>query len=205
MDIPPIMIIALVVFSSTISAIVVHYWHSKGGEYKESDRFSPEQYSTSGASALPAVVNEAQRSLDQALQTHSEQSKKATQMAQINGLILTILVGIAADFDVDGMSKYLVFGGGGFFTISTIIAVLGTRGHTMTIGVNPTDFDKVFRHNLNDDQYRLWILNRGYRKWIEDGKAKVAKKRTLVKWSILTFLFGAILVAVGFFLMFNGF
>jgi len=169
MDISLRWTIALVVFFSVASAIIVYYLNSRKGGFESSDPYKPEQYEPKESSALPAAVNEAQRTLDQALQTHSEQSKKAIQMAQINGLILTLLVAIIANFDITGVSKFLVFAGGGFFTISIVIAVLGTMGHTMTIGANPIDFDKIFRHELNDDQYRLWLLDQGYRPWIEGG------------------------------------
>lgn len=192
-------LIAIVVFS-LMTAVVVHYLHEREGEYETSDPYYPETYDPSGESALPQAIAEAQRTLDEGLNIHSEQTNKAIKMAQINGVIITALIAIISNFKF-GYLMHLVFVLSGVcFTTSTILAVLGTRGQSMTIGIGRNEFDKIIEYDLSKKHYNLWMLNHAYREWVEEGQHKVGRKRAYVRFSIAMFLCGVVIVTIGFFI-----
>lgn len=203
MDISVELAISGMILSSLLVALMVHYYHTKDTGYLTPKPYQPAKYDPSGDSALPAAVRESQRTLNQALQVHSEQTKKAIQMAQINGIIITALIAIISNFDFSDLLNSLLSIGGVLFAVSTVLAVFGTRGQSMTIGIGTQDFDSLIEYDLDNDQYNLWMLNEGYRSWIEEGRKKVARKRNYVRWSILIFLVGLLIVMTGFFISFS--
>jgi len=153
---------------------------------------------------LRQLHSDAQRVLDEEIQTFSDLSSKAIQLAQVNGLILTILIAVANQVSVTAYLNILTGLGTVFLLVSTVLSVWAYSTHEIDVGIGPGVIDRTLEKRPSEAEYRYWILSGVYKDSMADAKMRADKKGTKVRWAICSFLGGLLTIFAGIFHSLHG-
>lgn len=149
------------------------------------------------ARALGHAHGDAQVVLEQTLQTFADLSDKAFRLVRLNGLVITILIAIASQVELKAYANIPSVASLLLFISSTLFAVLAYKIQTIDGGISTEAFQKLTAYKLREKEYLNWVLTLGYPLWITDGVRKSNQKEQWIRYSLLAFLGGIVMLLAG--------
>lgn len=148
--------------------------------------------------ALMLMRQDASKTLERTLQKHDAHQKKATQLIQINGVVISLL--LAAGSQV-GLNCLLVLGGASF-VISALLSGYALRGARLKIALSSEQIASNIEAELTKNQYLRWYFEHFYYQSFKDLNKKTTKRAERVRNSLRAFLGGIVLIAIGIVIQF---
>lgn len=171
----------------------------KGCQYRgmadeDGEEFPHDEFSND---MLELMREDATQTIERSLRKHDAHQKKAIQMVQINGIVISILIAAASQVPLQTNFNTLLYVGPGFFLTSAVVAGVTLRGHNLAVGISPNQITRNIDSDLSKTQYFVWYFNEFYQEAITDISDKTSSRATIVKWSVYLFLAGLIVTTAG--------
>lgn len=143
--------------------------------------------------ALRMMREDASKTLDRTLQKHDSHQKKAVQIIQVNGVVISLLLAASTQIALN----IWLMAGGSLFVISALAAGYSLRGTNVAVGLSPSQITANIEHELTETQYLRWYLEHFYYQAFPDLNEKTADRARRVRRSLYAFLGGLILTTSG--------
>lgn len=143
--------------------------------------------------ALRMMREDASKTLDRTLQKHDSHQKKAVQIIQVNGVVISLLLAASTQITLN----LWLMAGGCLFVISALTAGYSLRGTNVAVGLSPSQITANIEHELTETQYLRWYLEHFYHQAFPDLNGKTADRARRVRWSLYAFLGGLLLTTSG--------
>jgi len=147
--------------------------------------------------ALELMREDASKTIDRLMQKHDAHQKKATQILQLNGVTVSVLLAAASQAELSNSPNCLLYIGPSFFLISGIISAIALRGQTLRAGISFDQIDKNVEAELTKTQYLLWYLYEFYGEAAESLYEKLETRKSRTELAVNTFLIGLLITAGG--------
>lgn len=146
------------------------------------------------------AIDDAQRTLNQQLVAFNDISEKSWRIVRFNLLISTLFIGIFTNISKSSSFQriniiLILFGSIGFI-LSTIIAIIGQTGKSVSIGINTKSFKSVRENDPREIVY-LYMALEEYEKAIESTHKKTMQNRKCIQISKWLTLAGATFLSIG--------
>jgi hypothetical protein len=148
-------------------------------------------------SALKQVHTDIIRTLNRSLDVQVKLGDKSIQLVQIDGLLLTILVGAGVQLGFGPYMNLLTASGVILILVSMCAGVAGYLTKQVHIGIGPEDIEVVSEYNLSESEYLHWVTSRGYSQWVRESETTNNRKEKWVQIAIFALLIGMILIVAG--------
>lgn len=146
---------------------------------------------------LRHLHEDSKRLYDELLRTYESTADKAIKLAQVNGVVLTILIATAGIIGLDTWINPLTIFGTFLFVVSGMIAVFAYRTIKIGIGVHIEDLVYILEKDHTELDYHQWMVEDLYPEMIPDAMYIVDQKGAWVDRSILAFGWGLIILFTG--------
>lgn len=146
---------------------------------------------------LRHLHGDSKRLYDELLRTYESSADKSIKLAQVNGVVLTILIATAGVIGLDTWINPLTIFGTFLFVVSGMIAVFAYRTIKMGIGVHIEDLVYILEKDHTELDYHQWMVEDLYPEMIPDTMDIVDQKGAWVDRSILAFGWGLIILFTG--------
>lgn len=143
--------------------------------------------------ALAMMREDASKTLDRTLQKHDGHQKKAVQLIQVNGVVLSLL--LAAGTQIRPNLSLLA--AGVLFVGSALLSGYALIGTKVNIGLDPEQVTANIEAELDKNLYLRWYLEEFYYPAFNDLSDKTADRARRVRYSLYSFLGGLLMTVVG--------
>lgn len=152
---------------------------------------------TDHLAALERLQPEAQRSLDQRIHTFTGLGDRAISLIQIDGLILTIIIAAAVEFDVAATyTNPLIFFGIFAFVVSILSAGWALFTPSGNVGIGSGRINSILEEEQTQREYLPQITAK-YKSWISEVTRYNRQRGEHLLRSLKAFLGGIVLIIVG--------
>lgn len=150
--------------------------------------------------AYRQAIVDARRTLDQQLTAFNDIGEKAWRLVRLNGLIATVYVAAVAntfeDLAFTPITMTIIGFGGVFLGISTLLAMIGQREHSVPIGQSPDSLRSLRETDPTEIAY-LYKTIESYEQWIDIVNKRTSSNARAVNWSKYVLLCGIMLIIAG--------
>lgn len=138
--------------------------------------------------ALELMREDAINTVERLMRKHDAHQKKAIQMMQLNGVVISILIAGSSQIQIQNGLNFLLYLGPTLFLISAIFSGIALRGHKLSIGLDPNQIEQHIKEGLTKTQYLLWHLVVFYENAIDSLYEKTNTRAKWIRLSIYAFL-----------------
>lgn len=146
--------------------------------------------------AMEYAREDATQTLERAIAKHEGHGKRAIQLVQVNGIVLSILIAAASQVQVAQFSTIFLITTPLLFLFSGGVALYAYRSQTLPIGLPAAEVQKILDNELSADQYLYWYLSNHYEELIGTVVSKTSTRAAYVEYAIILF-FAGLLVTIG--------
>lgn len=141
-------------------------------------------------------------SFNEHLRVFEEEASKASRIAQLDGIVLTIFLSIlvARDGSLIEVINISTLAGLSLLAIGFIGGMVGQFSFTVPVGISEIGLNGLLDTEPNEVEYKEWSINH-YIKWMKVAKRKGMWRARIVKGSAIASVFGLAFLLVGILLM----
>lgn len=147
---------------------------------------------------LQLLREDAGKTVDRLIQKHDAHQKKAVQMIQVNGVVISLLLAAGTQISLNVL---LILGGVAFLG-SALLSGWALRGRKIDVGLAPQQVTAHIQHEISKTQYLRWYLEGFYSDAFNDLNSKTNTRARRVQFSVYAFLGGLVLTASGIIIQF---
>jgi hypothetical protein len=140
---------------------------------------------------------DATQTLERVIAKHEGHGKRAIQLVQVNGIVLSILIAAASQVQLAQFPTIFLVIAPLLFLVSGGIALYAYRSQTLPIGLPADEAQKILNHELSADQYLYWYLSNHYEELITTVVTKTNTRAAYVEWAIIVFFVGLLFTTGG--------
>lgn len=147
--------------------------------------------------ALELMREDASKTVERLMQKHDAHQKKAIQMVQLNGVVISILVAGASQIQIQSGLNLFLYLGPALFLASAVSSGIALKGHKLSAGLNPDQIEQHLEAELTKTQYLLWYLVVFYDNAIDSLYEKTSIRAKWIRGSVYAFLGALCATTVG--------
>lgn len=144
---------------------------------------------------LELMREDASNTVERLMRKHDAHQKKAMQMVQLNGVVISIFIAGISQIQ-DGLN-WLLYLGSALFLGSAIFSGIALRGHKLSVGLDPIQIERVIEGELTKTQYLLWYLAVFYDNALNSLYEKTSTRAKWLRCSVYAFLSALCVTTVG--------
>jgi len=147
--------------------------------------------------ALELMREDASKTIERLMRKHDAHQKKAIQMVQLNGVVVSLLVAAASQIQIQNSLNCFLYIGPALFLGSGVFSGIALRGHTISAGITFDQIKQNVEADLTRTQYLLWYLYEFYEDATDSLYEGINTRAKWIRRSVYSFLGGLAVTTVG--------